>query len=194
MGRDDARFERWLVQLINSPLRERWPERLRLDAARFVAGAGPRLKGAPRGIPLAGPIHALNDVEMGEVASLARALRGGETELKMQSPSGLWFFAARGRLLATPMLWEMSPSDGFLWRVYAALSAADVRVKFCAWPDCGRAFIARKRQAYCRPSHTVPVAERGRRYRRTRRARFVRHARYERQKVSGGSAGASGQN
>jgi hypothetical protein len=166
---DDGTFVRWLVQLINSRPRKRWPARLRSEALWFCVGAGPRPKGASPAVPLARPIRAgegLTDAQMTEVAALARALRGGGEATPMFSERPrVWFFAAGGRLRALPEYRDMPRRDAFLWRVYEALMATDARVKFCARPRCGRAFIARKRQAYCRPAHAVPVAARGKKYR-----------------------------
>lgn len=176
----DATFARWLVQLINSPVRAHWSKELRQDAAMFTRGYGPRRPGAPPTPVIPYPVEPLTDAEMGEIVALAHGLRGGRLEPLVSGKLMLW--THQGRLRVQPMLWEMPAAcDRFLWRVYDVLSSFDIRVKFCERAGCGRAFIGKKRQAYCRPAHAVPVAARGGKYRQEHRAELAERARARRQ-------------
>lgn len=176
MTRKDRDLAEWLVDLINSPARTRWPARLRAKALWFCVGDAPRPRGSPRGVALAQPLDAgsaLTDEQMTEVVELARALRGGQATLMFSDRPRVWFSAIGGRLHARPEYREMRRRDQFVWRAYEVLTAVDVRMKFCARPRCGRAFIASKRQEYCRPAHAVPVAARGKKYRDANKRRLA---------------------
>jgi hypothetical protein len=179
-GDNKAVFTRWLVRLINGPMRSSWLASQRQMAAEFTRGYGPRPPGAPAMIVDPYPVTPLTDDEMRAIAAVAHGLRGGGA-LEIEVNGQVMFSAHRGRLLARPMLWQMaSARDRFAWRLYDVLSHFGVRLKFCRRQGCGQAFIAKKRQAYCRPSHAVDVAARGRKYRRTRKARLARSSRYRR--------------
>ncbi len=79
-----------------------------------------------------------------------------------------------GRWFSQTMDW----SGYFLLRVYDVLRAAERRFRIC--PDCRRAFIARKRQAYCSPRCSQNVRTKKYRFRHRARLKKQRHAAYER--------------